>query len=79
MFGVPSRAGQLDGAGAPRWKQRALYDAIKDLASLAASLRVVRVSVYDRVGPRTLAECLRKPASTDIPALGALLDERIGS
>ncbi len=77
MFGAPGRPGQLDGAGAPRWKQRALYDAIKDLAPLAAPLRVVRVSVYDRVDERTLAECLRRPASTDIPALGALLDERI--
>ena len=37
----------------------------------------MRVSVYDRVGERTLAECLRDPASTDISALGVLLEERL--
>jgi len=78
MFGAPGPAGQLDGAGAPRWKQRALYDTIKDLAPLTTPLRVVRLSVYDRVAERTLADCLHSPASTDISALGTLLDERIG-
>ena len=32
MFGTSDHVGELDGAGAPRWKQRALYDAMKDIA-----------------------------------------------
>lgn len=35
MFGSAAEAGEFDGAGAPRWKQRALYDALKDAATLA--------------------------------------------
>ena len=42
MFGPGSPPGVLDGAGAPRWKQRALYDAMKDLVPLVNGLNVVR-------------------------------------
>lgn len=38
-------AGDLEGAGAPRWKQRALYDAIKDTA--VGDVTLARVSVWD--------------------------------
>jgi hypothetical protein len=38
-------AGDLDGEGAPRWKQRALYDAIKDTAPAALGVALARVSV----------------------------------
>lgn len=34
MFGPPDNPGQFDAGGAPRWKQRALYDAMKDAAAL---------------------------------------------
>lgn len=56
-----------------------LYDTFTDLAPLTTPLHVVRVSVYDRVAERTLADCLHSPASTDISALSALLDERIAA
>ncbi len=43
-------AGDLDRDGAPRWKQRALYDAIKDTApTTALGPALARVSVYDEV------------------------------
>lgn len=43
-------AGDLRGDGAPRWKQRALYDAIKDTApATELDVRLARVSVYDHV------------------------------
>jgi len=38
-FGAPDPPGQLVPAGSPRWKQRALYDAIKDAAGIAGSGR----------------------------------------
>jgi hypothetical protein len=41
--------GDLSGAGAPRWKQRALYDAIKDTApNTGLGISLARVSIYDR-------------------------------
>lgn len=67
-------AGDLGGEGAPRWKQRALYDAIKDTAPAALGVALARVSVYDdadgtslgsvlggfaRVGPAAVAEFVR--------------------
>lgn len=53
------------------WEQRVLYDTFTDLAPLTTPLHVVRLSVYDRVAGRTLADCLHSPASTDISALSA--------
>jgi hypothetical protein len=35
--------------GSPRWKQRAFYDFIKDLAPLIINVPVVRISIYDFV------------------------------
>jgi hypothetical protein len=49
QFGSAGIAGQLDGPGAPRWKQRALYDFLKDLAPLVLGVAVVRVAVWDAV------------------------------
>jgi hypothetical protein len=36
-FGAPRPQGELRGAGSPRWKQRAVYDAMKDLTSLVSA------------------------------------------
>lgn len=41
-----SEPGDLAGHGAPRWKQRALYDSVKDSAP-ALGIRLARVSIYD--------------------------------
>ncbi|HWX98144.1 MAG TPA: hypothetical protein VNZ01_14980 [Solirubrobacteraceae bacterium] len=63
-FGPAGRRPELSGSGAPRWKQRAFYDFIKDLTSTVGPRRVVRVSIYEPVACRgnahTLAELLRR-------------------
>ena len=49
-FGPAAPLGQLDSpGGAPRWKQRALYDLAKDVTPLCGGPPVVRVSIYDHV------------------------------
>ncbi|WP_456237912.1 DUF7255 family protein [Mycolicibacterium novocastrense] len=59
MFGPPSPPGVLDGLGSPRWKQRALYDAVKDIAALQAQTpRLCRLSIWDRVGETTIGGAL---------------------
>jgi len=59
MFGPPDTAGMLDGAGSPRWKQRALYDAMKDVVALqSANLRLCRLSVWDQIGGVSLGDVL---------------------
>jgi hypothetical protein len=73
MFGAPGAPGSLDGPGAPRWKQRALYDAIKDLLP---GVRLARVSVHDTLGERTLGAALSDPSDSDAAALVDLVVRR---
>lgn len=67
MFGAPDPDGNFDAAGAPRWKQRALYDAMKDAAAAGGQVRLARVSIYDHVDGVALNDVLygraRVPAS----------------
>lgn len=76
MFaGGPPRA--LDGDGAPRWKQRALYDAVKDTApSTDLDLVLSRVSIYDSVGDTTLGAVLDLRAAVEPEAVAALVRSR---
>lgn len=77
MFGSGAPPGELEAdAGAPRWKQRALYDAIKDAAALQRDLRVVRLSVYDDVSGVLLGAALEGRQVIDVDKLLALLADR---
>lgn len=79
MFGPPDTPGTLDGTGSPRWKQRALYDAVKDVAALQSStLRLCRLSVWDCVGDTDLAEALAG-AAIDLEQLSELIRQRTTS
>lgn len=55
QFGPGGRPGDVDGGNAPRWKQRAFYDFLKDLAPLVVGIKVVRIAIYDllSIGSRT--------------------------
>jgi hypothetical protein len=50
QFGPGGPERMLAGNGAPRWKQRAFYDFLKDLTILTESRPVVRFSVWEEVG-----------------------------
>ena len=47
QFGAAGPRGVLAGPGAPRWKQRALYDFVKDLAPLVGGPSVARIGVWE--------------------------------
>ena len=83
QFGSHGAAGDLTGAGAPRWKQRAFYDFLKDLAPLSIELRVARVSIWERLpgdqARRNIEECLKRPAVETGGQLAALIRVRAGS
>lgn len=77
LFGPAAEPGDFDGGGAPRWKQRALYDAMKDLFALSSDdVRVARLSVYDMLGGRSLEEALRSSSPVDPGALRELVESR---
>lgn len=62
QFGPADPPGILGNRGAPRWRQRAYYDALKDLASIGKLIRLSRVAIWDQVEfagrPTELADLL---------------------
>ena len=77
MFGAADASGIVGPSGAPRWKQRALYDLIEDVAALRdASLRLVRLSTYDSIEGVTIDAALLGHATPDPEALADLVKRR---
>jgi hypothetical protein len=76
MFSA-SPAGDLGGDGAPRWKQRALYDAMKDTAPVTKlGVALARVSVYDQVAGVPLGSVLEGSARGTHTAVAELVRDR---
>ena len=74
LFGAADAPGSFSCVGAPRWKQRALYDTIKDLAALGdEKLSLVRVATVDTVEGVRLGEALDLRATVDLDALSDLV------
>lgn len=80
QFGPAGVPGQIDGSGAPRWKQRALYDLAKDMAPLLLGIRVARVSIYDLVTDESrqvlVSDALERPSRASLESLVTLIRER---
>lgn len=70
-------AGDLQGDGAPRWKQRALYDGLKDLLPLVGGdARLARVATHDDVNGAPLGVMLDGLMPVDAEGIRALVDSR---
>lgn len=82
QFGPAASPGDLTGGGAPRWKQRAFYDFVKDLSPLLISVQAVRISVWDVVREgredRRVEEALANPSPASAAALVELIRQRAG-
>lgn len=80
QFGSGAPPGNLGGGGAPRWKQRAFYDFVKDLSPLLIGVRLARVSVWDELpdgeGHLTVVDILSRPSRTGVQALAKLIRKR---
>lgn len=50
QFGEPGPEGDLSGLGAPKWKQRAYYDFVRDVTQLITDYKVIRISIWDKIG-----------------------------
>lgn len=77
QFGPASEPKDLPRHGAPRWKQRALYDSMKDALADSGAVRLARLSVHDVVGSVTLDTILNGRAECDLDALAKLIERRI--
>lgn len=76
MFGESWLHYELEGVDWTRWKQRALYDAAKDIAALHGAIRLARVSVWDNVSGVALGNILAGLAEVNPEELMRLVDER---
>lgn len=76
QFGPAGPRGVLDGEGSPRWKQRALYDSMRDSLAATGAVSLARLSVHDRLGSIRLGDALRAPALLDLQMLRDLLVRR---
>lgn len=80
QFGVGSAQKILEGAGAPRWKQRAFYDFVKDLSPLVLGVKLARIAIWDSIidggTRRTVRDLLSEPTITSAEALANLVRAR---
>jgi hypothetical protein len=78
MFGPAAEPGDLSApSGAPRWKQRALYDAMKDMSTMQAPARsLIRLSVHDVIAGERLGAVLDQRAAIDPHDVAAFADIR---
>jgi hypothetical protein len=76
QFGPAGPRRSLEQAGSPRWKQRAVYDALRDTTAVAGSVTLARLSVHDRVGTARLGDALRGCAPLDLKELHGLIVRR---
>ena len=77
LFGAGGPPGVFTSVGAPRWKQRALYDAMKDIAVLGNQhLQLARLATVDDIGGIRLGDALEGRAVVDLDRLRELLVRR---
>lgn len=81
QFGPPGSQGVLEGNGAPRWKQRAFYDFVKDLSPLVTRVQLIRVAIYERIklpyADRSVADILDGQKPEEEAALRSAIMTRI--
>lgn len=76
QFGPAGPRRSLENGGSPRWKQRAVHDAMRDATALAGSVTLARLSVYDRIGATRLGDAPRRSSMLDLDRLQALIARR---
>lgn len=76
LFGAPGPERDLEGVGSPRWRQRALYDAMRDVAALYGNVRLARLAVYDEINGVALGRALGRAELLDRDALRSLIIKR---
>jgi hypothetical protein len=76
FFGQASAPGDFTGVGSPRWRQRAFYDAVKDLLP---GVRLARLAVFDDVDGRSLNTVLRAQDVSAADHVRVLIESRTHS
>jgi len=82
QFGPAGARGDLNPPGAPRWKQRAFYDFLKDVAPILTGTPVARIAIWDEVeagGAQVqIKDVVDRQLKAALPAIIALIERRAG-
>lgn len=77
MFGIGDPRGAFTSGGSPRWKQRALYDAVKDAFAVHGDRhRLARISIHDVISGVSVNDLLLDRKSLSESALLEFLEAR---
>jgi len=80
QFGSPGPEGDLEGRGSPRWRQRALYDFMKDISRFAGFPPLARIAIWEELPghePLLVNDALgRKFRGDPSPALVSMIEAR---
>lgn len=77
MFGEADPPGVFGARGSPRWKQRALYDAVKDAYSFhTEGVSMARASLHDQIGETLVHRLLKEEGNLDPEALRTFIAAR---
>lgn len=79
MFGGSDPIGVIGELGPSRWKQRALYDAVKDAYACYQHVSLARISVIDTINGISAQRELSKGRLLDPTGLRTLLEARTAS
>jgi hypothetical protein len=74
QFGISNVERNLNDNGSSRWKQRAYYDYLKDIASVVYNLPIYRVSIYDNYKGVLIEKILK---SEDSSSLKRFIKEKV--
>lgn len=77
MFGPSDAVGVYGEKGSARGKQRALYDAMKDVAAATGAVRLSRISIYDLVDGVRLGDILNGKQIVPPEAVRDAIESRV--
>lgn len=66
QYGISSFYGVLDDIGSSRWKQRAFYDFVKDVYSIAINTPIIRISIYDIYHAQTILSLIQQEREIEL-------------
>lgn len=66
QYGVSSPNGVLEGVGSSRWKQRAFYDFVKDVYSIAINIPFIRIPIYDIYHSKTILTLIQQKREKEL-------------
>lgn len=77
MFGGSDRPGVLGALGSSRWKQRAVYDALKDAHAVhSPGVSMARVSIHDEIGGMNVNKATDKDIILEPASLRSFIEAR---